>query len=93
METGLIISLGALIIAALTFAVNGRKDTRNDAANQAVLSTKLDNINNGITDIRVEMRTMRNDIGAIETRMTRAEEQIKSNSHRIDKIEGGAHHD
>ena len=93
MDTGVVISLGSLLVAALALLFNGRKGTRDEAANQAILSTKLDNINNGITDIRVEMRSMRNDIGSLETRMVRVEERSKSNSHRIDKLEGGTNHE
>ena len=50
MELGLMISLGALIVSALALLRNGHKDGQADAANQAVVQTKLDNIANGVTD-------------------------------------------
>lgn len=87
MELGLMISLGALIVSALALLRNGHKDGQADAANQAVVQTKLDNIANGVTDIRVEMRTMRGDLNALESRVVRVEERSKSNSHRLDALE------
>lgn len=89
MEITVYISLASVLIAFIALIRNGRKDTQADAATQAVITTKLDNINNGVTDIRVDMRTMRSDLNAIESRVIRVEERCKSNSHRLDMLDKG----
>ena len=61
--------------------LNSRKDTRTDAATNAVTQTKLDNLINGVTDIRVEVRSMRDLINDHTERLARVEA-------RLDTIEG-----
>lgn len=87
MEIGTIISIGAVIISALALVLNSRKETRVDAAEQAAIGVKLDTISNGISDIRVDLRTMRNNIADLDTRLTRVEERSKSNTKRIDMMD------
>lgn len=87
MELGTIISLVAVIISAMALILNSRKETRGDAAEQAAIGVKLDTISNGISDIRVDLRTMRNNIADLDTRLTRVEERSKSNTKRIDAMD------
>lgn len=74
METGAVISLGALAVAIISLILSGRKDTRTDAASSAIIQTKLDTLINGVDDIRVEMRSMQKD--------------IRNHGERLAKIEG-----
>lgn len=88
METGVIISIAAVLISFIGLLLNGRKDTRSDAAANAIIQTKLDGIITGVDDIRVEMRTMRETIGDHGERLARLEARAASNTHRIDALEG-----
>lgn len=88
METGVIISLGALLISLIGLLLNSRKDTRTDAATNAIIQTKLDSLITGVDDIRVEMRTMRDTIGDHGERLARVEARAQSNTHRLDALEG-----
>lgn len=88
METGVIISMGALLVSFVGLVLNGRKDTRTDAAANAVTQTKLDNLITGVTDIRVEIRSMRDVINDHSERLAKLEARSASNTHRLDALDG-----
>ena len=88
MDASLVISLGALLVAFFGLVLNSRKETRSDAATNAIITTKLDSLITGVDDIRVEMRTMRDTIGDHGERLARVEARAQSNSHRLDTLEG-----
>lgn len=88
METSTIIALGALLVSILGLIFNGRKDTRSDAAANAITQTKLDSLISGVDDIRVEMRTMRDNITSHGERLAKVEARASSNTHRLDALEG-----
>ena len=88
MEVGIIVSLGAFLVSFIGLILSGRKDTRQDAAANAVIQTKLDGISSGVDDIRIEMRTMRESINDHGERLARVEARSQSNSHRLDTLEG-----
>ena len=90
METGTLISCVAMLVALLGLILNSRKDTRQDAAANAIIQTKLDSLITGVDDIRVEMRTMRDTIGDHGERLARVEARAQSNTHRLDAIEEGS---
>ena len=87
METSTLIALGALLISFVGLILNSRKDTRTDAASNAITQTKLDNLITGVTDIRVEVRSMRESITDHSERLARVEARSESNSHRLDALE------
>ena len=88
METGVIISIAAVLISFIGLILNGRKDTRTDAATNAIVQTKLDSLINGVDDIRVEIRAMNEKISDHGERLAKLEARSASNTHRIDVLEG-----
>ena len=88
METSTIIAIGALLVSLVGLFLNTRKDTRQDAAANAITQTKLDSLISGVDDIRVEMRTMRDNISNHGERLAKVEARASSNSHRLDVLEG-----
>lgn len=88
MDTGVIISIGALLVSLVGLLLNSRRDTRTDAATNAIIQTKLDSVISGVDDIRVEMRTMRESINDHGERLARVEARAQSNTHRLDTLEG-----
>ena len=88
MEAGTIISIAAVLISLVGLFMSSRKETRSDAAANAIIQTKLDSVINGVDDIRVEMRTMRETIGDHGERLARVEARASSNTHRLDALEG-----
>lgn len=84
---GLYISVGALIVAFLGLILNSRKETRTDAATTAQIQTKLDNLISGVNDIRVEVRSMRENINDHSERLAKVEWAQQSMAHRLDNLE------
>ena len=88
MDTGTIVSLGALLVALLALILNSRKETRTDAATLAEIKTQLTAVSNGVDDIRVEFRSMQTMLNSHTERLARVEARAESNTHRLDTIEG-----
>ena len=88
METGVVMSICAMVIALVGLILNSRKETRTDAAENAKTQTKLDNLITGVNDIRVELRTMQESISNHTERLARVEARAESNTHRLDALEG-----
>ena len=87
METGTVISCVAMLVALLGLILNSRKETRTDAATNAITQTKLDNLISGVTEIRLEIRSMRDTLTDHSERLARVEARAESNTHRLDTIE------
>lgn len=88
METGTVISIAAALIALASLILNSRKETRSDAAALARIDTSLTTLNNGITDIRVDLRSMQGSLNDHSERLARVEARAESNTHRLDALEG-----
>ena len=87
METGVIISLVAVLISAVGVLITGRKGTREDAAGTARLEAKLDSISSGVEDIRVETRTMRSRVDGLAERLSAVERDCRNAHHRLDQLQ------
>lgn len=90
MQTGEIISLVAVVISFAALMLNSRKDTRTDAAQNAITQTKLDGVKAGVDDIRVDLRTIQTSLGDHSERLARVEAKAENNSKRIEKLEESA---
>lgn len=82
------ISIGSLLIALLSLLLNGRKESRSDAANTARLEAKMDAANAGISDIRVDVRSMQNTLQNHSDRLAKVEARARSNTHRLNRLDG-----
>ena len=76
MDANTIISLAAMLVALFGFFMNGRKDTRSDAAENAITQTKLDNLINGVDDIRIEMRSIQKEVRGHGDKILKIEARI-----------------
>lgn len=88
METGTVISMAAALIALIALILNSRKETRSDAAALARIDTGLSTLNNGVTEIRVDLRSMQGSLNDHSERLARVEARAESNTHRLDALEG-----
>lgn len=88
MDTGTIISIAAVLISFVALILNGRKESRSDAAAMARIETSLGTLNSGVNDIRVDLRSMRDSLADHSERLARVEARAENNSHRLDAIEG-----
>lgn len=88
METGTVISLAAVLISFVALILNGKKETKSDAAAMARIETSLNTLNSGVNDIRVDLRSMRDSLNDHSERLARVEARAESNTHRLDTLEG-----
>ena len=89
MDTTVIISALALVVSGAALLLNGRKESRQDAASGARVAAKLDAIGSGVEDIRVEMRAIRSRVDGLSERLSAVESSCKSAHRRLDQLEKG----
>lgn len=65
---------------------NEKADTKADTAEMTTVIVKLENIGNGITEIKNEMINVKNDIKEDRERIIRVEESAKQAHKRINEI-------
>ena len=66
---------------------NKKIDDKKDATEMTTVIVKLENINNGITEIKSEMTNVKNDIRESRERLIKVEESAKQAHKRIDALE------
>lgn len=86
MNTSEIIALCALGISALMLLLSMRKGTQTDAAAQARYEAKLDTLVSGVDDIRLDIRSLKNDNLTHAAKLAELETSVKTAHHRIDDI-------
>lgn len=65
---------------------NEKTDTKNDASELTTVIVKLENIGNGITEIKSEMTNVKNDIKENRERIIKVEESSKQAHKRLDEL-------
>lgn len=95
MNTANIISLLSLVLACVVLLVNTRKDTRGDAKQEARTEArteaKLDSITSGVNEIRLDLRSMRDELKDHGLHIAAVESSVKSAHHRLDELEELVH--
>lgn len=76
-----------VLIGFLTFSRNRDKDVKSDAAESAVIRTKLDSINLGVESIRIDIKANEKQVAALNERVVRVEESSKQAHKRLDNME------
>jgi peptidoglycan hydrolase CwlO-like protein len=69
---------------------NNKKDDRNDAAQLTTVIVKLENISNGISEIKNEINGVKSDQKDDHDHIIRLDESLKSAWKRINEISGKA---
>lgn len=92
-EVALLIS-AVSVAFALYFGIsnlkrNNKQDTANDAAQLTTVIVKLETISSGVTEIKSELKNVKNDIQDLRDRLIIVEQSTKSAHHRIDGLTGG----
>lgn len=91
-DVSLLLSIVSVVVAVVVAVTNIRRsnqdDTREDAANLTTLIVKLENIGEGVNEIKSDMRNMKSDIQDLRDRLITVEQSDKSAHHRLDTLEG-----
>ena len=75
-----------VVVAVTNIKRSNAHDSHREASDLTTLIVKLENINEGINEIKSEMRNMKNDIQDLRDRLIIVEQSVKSAHHRIDTI-------
>ena len=76
-------------VAIVTLAKNAKKDTQDDAVQKATLAADLKYIRDGVDDIKLDNRVIKEDIGKLQTKVARIEQSVESAHQRIDDMKKG----
>lgn len=91
-DVSLLISFLSLCVAGVVMVTtvfrNKANDDRKEASETTTLIVKLENINNGVNEIKSDMRNMRDDIQDLRDRLIIVEQSTKSAHHRLNTLEG-----
>ena len=91
-DVPILISVLGLFVSIMVFLTSNRRNKKTDdqreASEMTTLIVKLENINNGVNEIKSDMRNMRNDIQDLRDRLIIVEQSTKSAHHRLDGLEG-----
>ena len=77
------------IVAIITLARNGKKDTQDDTIQKATMTADLKYIRDGIDEMKVDNRVIKADIGDLQTKVARVEQSVASAHQRIDDLKKG----
>lgn len=87
---GAVGTIFGVVIGLLSFNRNRDKDVRNDASRNAVIETKLDNINQSVNSIVVDLKANEQRWTNTDREVARIDESVKSAHKRIDTLEKDA---
>jgi hypothetical protein len=85
----IVLSCVMAIVAIITLAKNTKKDTQDDAVQRATLAADLKYIRDGVDDIKLDNRVIKEDIGKLQTKVARIEQSVESAHQRIDDMKKG----
>lgn len=85
---GVLAAAFGMLIGYLGFQRNRDKDVKSDAAESAVIRTKLDNIGQAVDSIRIDNKANEQRWNAWSERLIKVEESAKQAHKRIDGAEG-----
>ncbi|MCR5479492.1 MAG: hypothetical protein K6F27_06495 [Ruminococcus sp.] len=92
MDTGTILSILSLIVAALVGFTNIKRnqnaDNRQATAEMTTVIVKLDMINTSVTEIKADVRNQRAELQQLRDKVIAVEQSVKSAHRRLDTIEG-----
>lgn len=90
-ETSTLLSVLAVVIAAIGCFINWKKGNKAEDQKEATEITtvivKLENISNDTKEIKNELRNVRNEVGELRERVIIAEQATKSLHRRVDSLE------
>ena len=98
-DAALLISACSLIVAVIVAISNIRNknyvNDRDSVSQITTLIVKLENIADGVNEIKADMKNLRTDIETLRERLVRVEQSAKQAHKRLDKMEGtdGGTHD
>lgn len=88
-EVAFLITVVSIFCTKYSASRNAKKDTQAEQAEQTTIIVKLETIATGITEIKNDMRSVKNDVQEHDRRITRLEESRKQAHKRLDDLTKG----
>ncbi|MBR0425823.1 MAG: hypothetical protein IJK01_06865 [Clostridia bacterium] len=85
--------LVAIIVAITSIRSRNASSDKQEASQITTLIVKLENIADGVNEIKSDMRNVKNDVQDLRDRLIIVEQSTKSAHHRIDGLTGQAKED
>ena len=90
-EVTLLISIIAAICSVISTIWNIRRnnaaDSKKEASEMTTVIVKLETISNGVSEIKADIRNIKNDVQELRDRLIIVEQSTKSAHHRLDTME------
>lgn len=83
---GLVCSIIGALVGFLAYKLNYNKEIRTGAESQSAIATKLDYIQRGVDDIRIDIKAQASKIDELNGRLIKVEESTKVAHKRLDEI-------
>ncbi|MEK5330244.1 hypothetical protein [Lysinibacillus sp. FSL W8-0992] len=90
-EVSLLFGAVGTVLGVLGAIITMKKDSKNQGASEASITSKVDYIARGVDDIRLDLKDQGRKIEALNEKSIRNEESAKQAHKRIDKLEGITH--
>lgn len=87
-EVALLFAGISCICAFFGYQRGSKKESKDEGQTDGELKADVKYIRSGIEDIKVDIKVQEQTIVRISERVTRLEERSKSNTHRLDTLEG-----
>lgn len=92
-EYAILASVVSVAIAIFSFMRTMKKDSSEDASQMTTVLVKLENIQQGINDLKADVSSIKNDIKELDHRLTIEEESLKSAWKQISLLGKGILHE
>lgn len=90
-DVGILVGVTGAFIAIFGYVLNRDRDKKNNATAEAEVKVTLAHISRGVDDIKLDVKTNKEQMNAFSRDLVRVDEVAKSAHKRIDKLEGMSH--
>jgi len=87
-EIPILVGIIGLLFAIFGYVLNRDRDKKNNATSEAEMKVTLAHISRGVDDIKLDVKTNKDQMNAFSRDLVRIDEVAKSAHKRIDKLEG-----
>ena len=87
-EISILVGIIGLFIAIFGFVLNRDREKKSDATSETEMKVTLQHISRGVDDIKVDMRSTKEQMNNFSRDLVRVDESTKAAHRRLDKLEG-----
>ncbi|MGE7023058.1 hypothetical protein [Solibacillus cecembensis] len=84
----ILVGIGGLLFAVFGYILNRDREKKVNATSEAEMKVTLAHISRGVDDIKLDVKTNKEQMNAFSRDLVRVDEIAKSAHKRIDKLEG-----